>query len=110
MRSFVSSFMVGIMADEELECHHEKFQDAYEMELLQEKLHQFFKTLLDGQRFYIGKDMYEVHKELGITDHLFDKAGSILAQTAARVTPTPSPHVQKVFNDRVTALRNVIVI
>jgi len=102
--------MIGIMADEELECHHEKFQDAYEMELLHEKLFQFFKTLLDGQRFYIGKDMYEVHKSLGITDHLFDMAGNILAETVEKLKPRPSAFVRKTFVDRVTALRSQIVI
>ena len=80
------------------------------MELLHEKLFQFFKTLLDGQRFYIGKDMYEVHKSLGITDHLFDMAGNILAETVEKLKPRPSAFVRKTFVDRVTALRSQIVI
>ena len=74
MSMFVEDFMEGIMGDAELACYHEKFQDPYEMELLKEKLVQFFRWKMDGSRFYIGKPMPEVHKNLGITDAVFDSA------------------------------------
>ena len=74
MNMFVNDFMEGIMGDPNLACHHAKFQDPYEMELLKEKLVQFFKWQLDGQKFYIGKSMPEVHKDLGITNEVFDMA------------------------------------
>ena len=48
MRLFVEDFMEGIMGDPELSCYHEKFQDSIEMEILKEKLVQFFKFKLDG--------------------------------------------------------------
>ena len=44
------------------------------MELLKEKLCAFFKYKLDGARFYIGRPMPEVHKNLGITNEVFDNA------------------------------------
>ena len=44
------------------------------MELLKEKLVQFFKWQMDGQKFYIGKGMVEEHKNLGITNEAFDMA------------------------------------
>ena len=74
MSIFVEDFMEGIMGDSELACYHEKFQDPYEMELLKEKLCQYFKFLLGGSRFYIGKPMPEVHKNLGITPEVFASA------------------------------------
>lgn len=49
------------------------------MEELKFKLLHFFKWKLDGCPFYIGKSMYEVHKDLGITDEVFDRAAQIFA-------------------------------
>ena len=43
MSLFVEDFMEGIMGDSELACYHDKFRDPIEMEILKEKLVQFFK-------------------------------------------------------------------
>ena len=43
MSLFVEDFMEGIMGDNELACYHDKFRDPIEMEILKEKLVQFFK-------------------------------------------------------------------
>ena len=48
-----------------------------EMEILKDKLCAFFKYKLDGSKFYIGRSMTEVHKNLGISDELFDKMTAI---------------------------------
>ena len=78
------------------------------MELLKFKLVQFFKFKLDGQAHYIGKDMYEVHKTLGITDYLFDKACVVFQQQLRRVKPKMP--VFREFIKRISDLRPVIVI
>ena len=73
MSLFIEDFMECIMGDSQLACYHQKFQDPEEMEILKEKLCQFFKFQLDGSRFYIGKPMADVHRNLGISDEIFDR-------------------------------------
>ena len=77
MAMFVEDFMEGIMGDSDLACYHEKFQEPEEMEILKEKLCNYFKFKLDGCKYYIGKPMPDVHRNLGITDEIFDKACEI---------------------------------
>jgi len=108
MSLFVDYFLDGVMSDSELACYHAKFQDSYEMELLKFKLVQFFKFKLDGQAHYIGKDMYEVHKTLGITDKLFDKACVVFTQQLRRLKPKMP--VFREFIKRISDLRPCIVI
>ena len=107
MNLFIEDFMEGIMADAELECHHSKFKDPDEMELLKEKLHQLFKYKLDGSKFYIGKDMTEVHKDLGITDEIFDKACDVFTNSVKKVKPNIK--VMKEFIKRISDMRPEIV-
>jgi len=76
------------------------------MELLKEKLVQFFKFKLDGSRFYIGKPMPEVHKNLGITDAIFDKACDVF--TASIKNMKPKLKVMREFVKRIGGLRNEI--
>lgn len=73
------------------------------MEILKEKLVQFFKFKLDGCRFYIGKPMPEVHKNLGITDAVFDKACVVF--TTALKKLKPKLKVMREFVKRIGALR-----
>lgn len=44
------------------------------LNLYKEKLFHFFKSKMDGERFYIGRSLEEVHQNLAISDELFDKA------------------------------------
>ena len=74
MAMFVEDFMEGIMGDPELACHHKQFQDPDAMEMLKSKLCAFFQWKLDGAKHYIGRPMPEVHKNLGISDEVFDSA------------------------------------
>ena len=74
MAMFVEDFMEGIMGDPELACHHKQFQDPDAMEMLKSKLCAFFQWKLDGSKHYIGRPMPEVHKNLGISDEVFDSA------------------------------------
>ena len=106
MTLFVEDFMEGIMGDNELACYHSKFKDPIEMEILKEKLVQFFKWKLDGARFYIGKPMPEVHKNLGISNEIFDKA--CLVFTASCKKMKPKFKVMKEFVQRIGGLRNEI--
>lgn len=107
MNLFVEDFMEGLMGDNELACYHEKFKDPYEMELLKEKLHQLFRFKLGGSKFYIGKDMAEVHKDLGITDEIFDKACSVFTNSIRKMRPNIK--VMKEFIKIVSGMRDVIV-
>jgi len=107
MSVFVEDFMEGIMADAELACYHDQFQDPYEMELLKEKLTQFFKWQMDGQKFYIGKNMPDVHRDLGITDELFDKACVVFANSLKKMKPKFK--VMREFVKRIGGLRSQIV-
>lgn len=107
MSIFVEDFMEGVMGDNELACYHDKFKDPYEMELLKEKLCQFFKWKLDGSRFYIGKPMPEVHRNLGITDEIFDKACEVF--TASLKKLKPKLRVMREFVKRVGGIRDQIV-
>lgn len=77
MAMFVEDFMEGIMGDPELACHHKQFQDPDAMEMLKSKLCAYFQWKLDGAKHYIGKPMPEVHKNLGISDEVFDSACEI---------------------------------
>ena len=70
------------------------------------KLVHFFKYKLDGERYYIGRDMTEVHKNLGITDEMFDRACQILTASFTKMKPTTS--VLREFVKRITAMRSEI--
>jgi len=87
MSIFVEDFMEGIMGDVDLACYHEKFRDPDEMEMLKEKLVQYFKYKLDGAQFYIGKSMPDVHRNLGISNDMFDKACEVFTQSLRKVRP-----------------------
>ncbi len=76
------------------------------MEILQEKLCQFFKFKLDGSRFYIGKPMPEVHKNLGITDEVFDNACQIFTNSVKKMKPKLK--VMREFVKRIGGIRNEI--
>lgn len=108
MSIFIDYFLDGIMADQELACYHEKFKIPDEMEMLKFKLLQFFKWLLDGIPHYIGRTMYDVHKNLGITDEVFDKAAAVFASQLRRLRPKMK--VFREFVKRVSDLRPQIVI
>ena len=77
------------------------------MELLKEKLHQLFKFKLGGSKFYIGRDMAEVHKNLGITDDVFDKACEVFTKSVKKVKPNIK--VMKEFIKRISGMRHEIV-
>ena len=57
------------------------------MEILKEKLCAYFKYKLDGSRFYIGRTMVEVHKNLGITDEMFDKMCQVFLDSLRKQKP-----------------------
>ena len=86
---FVEDFMEGVMADSELACHHRQFQDPEQMEMLKEKLCAYFKYKLDGSRFYIGRSMPDVHRNLGITDDLFDKVSQVFLNSLKKIKLKP---------------------
>ena len=108
MKLFIDYFLDGIMADQDLSCYHEKFKDPDEMDILKYKLLHFFKWKLDGAPFYIGKSMYEAHKNLGISDEIFDKASAVFASQLRRIKPKLK--VFREFIARVGAMRHEIVI
>ena len=106
MALFVEDFMEGIMAHAELACHHKQFRDPDQMEMLKEKLCAYFKFKLDGSRFYIGKSMADVHRNLGITDDLFDKACDVFLASLKKLKPKAK--VLKAFVRRIKAVQNEI--
>lgn len=75
------------------------------MEILKEKLCSFFKYKLDGSRFYIGRSMTEVHKNLGVTDEMFDKMCQIFMTTLRKHT---KHKVFQHFYKKIVALRSEI--
>ena len=104
MQLFVSDFMENLMGDPQLACYHDKFQQPEEMEILQEKLCQYFKFKLDGSRFYIGKSMPEVHKNLGISDQVFDSACEIFTSSVKKMKPKLK--VMREFVKRINGIRD----
>ena len=106
MSLFVEDFMEGIMGNAELFCHHKQFQDPEQMEILKEKLCSYFKYKLDGSRFYIGKSMSDVHRELGITNEVFDNACQIFLTSLKKFKPKAK--VLQTFVKRIGAIRNEI--
>ena len=106
MGIFVEDFMEGIMGDRELACYHDKFQDPYEMELLKEKLVQFFRFKLDGSRFYIGKSMPDVHRNLGISDEVFTSACEVFEHSLSKVSNLKDINVE--FAKRVSGIQDEI--
>ena len=106
MGIFVEDFMEGIMGDRELACYHDKFQDPYEMELLKEKLVQFFRFKLDGSRFYIGKSMPDVHRNLGISDEVFTSACEVFEHSLSKVSNLKDINVE--FARRVSGIQDEI--
>lgn len=104
MQLFVSDFMENLMGDPQLACYHEKFQQPEEMEILQEKLCQYFKFKLDGSRYYIGKSMTEVHKNLGISDQVFDSACEIFTSSVKKMKPKLK--VMREFVKRINGIRD----
>ena len=59
------------------------------MEMLKEKLCAYFKYKLDGTRFYIGRSMPDVHRNLGITDDLFDKVSQVFLNSLKKMKLKP---------------------
>lgn len=60
------------MATPELKEAHSKFEDETQMALFQEKMYQFFKFKMGGSKHYIGVSIDLVHRNMAITDALFD--------------------------------------
>ena len=60
------------------------------MEMLKEKLCAYFKYKLDGSRFYIGRSMPDVHRNLGITDDLFDKVSQVFLNSLKKMKLKPN--------------------
>ena len=106
MSLFVEDFMEGIMADTELACHHAKFQDPDEMELLKDKLCAYFRFKLDGAKHYIGKSMPDVHRNLGISDEVFDKACVVFSTSLKKFKPKLK--VMREFVRRISGIRDEI--
>ena len=78
------------------------------MEILKDKLCAFFKYKLDGSKFYIGKSMTEVHKNLGISDELFDKMTAIFLDSLRKKEHKIKPSVIRNFYKKVITLRSEI--
>ena len=76
------------------------------MELLKEKLCQYFRFLLKGSKFYIGKPMPEVHKDLGITNEVFDSAAQIFTDRLKAMKPKLK--VFRSFFEAVNGIRDQI--
>ena len=104
MQLFVEDFMEGIMADAELSCHHAQFQDPEQMEMLKEKLCAYFKYKLDGCRFYIGRSMPDVHRNLGISDEMFDSACVVFLTSLKKFKL--KEEVLKNFVNRIESIRD----
>ena len=68
------------------------------------------KTLLGGQKVYIGKTMaqiHESHQKMGITDAVFDETLKALAECLTQMRPEP-----EVFGEilkKVESLRPIFV-
>lgn len=62
---------------------------------------------MDGQKFYIGRPMAEVHKNLGITDEVFDKACKVFTDAVRK--QKIKLKVFLAFNKRIGGLRSQIV-
>ena len=95
--------MDGFMGDADLAEPHSKFKDPYEMSLLKEKIYQFFKFKFDGSKRYIGEPMEDVHRNMGISDKLFDiAAGKML--TALKKSKPKMPVMREVIK-RINGLK-----
>jgi len=105
--AFMDKFMDGVMKCPTLSTYHEGI-DEPTMELLKEKRVCYMKYLLDGSKFYIGKDLKEVHQPLGITDEIFDTWKTEFLKHLK--TMRPNIKVLRAISKKVTDLREDIVV
>ena len=103
MDLFIDYFLDGVMEDNELACYHEKFKVPDHMDELKFKLHQLFKYTLDGCPYYIGRDLYEAHAKLGISDEIFDRTAAVFSTQLRRIKTKMK--VFREFVQRVGAMR-----
>lgn len=108
MNLFIDYFLDGVMEDCDLACYHEKFKEPDHMDELKFKLHALFKYTLDGSQYYIGKDLYTAHENLGISDEVFDRTAAVFSTQLRRIKPKMK--VFREFVKRVGAMRPQIVI
>ena len=106
MALFVEDFMEGIMADAELACHHKQFKDPDQMEILKEKLCAYFKYKLDGSKHYIGRSMPDVHRNLGISNEVFDSACEVFLTSLKKFRLRKE--VMQTFAKRISGIRHEI--
>lgn len=76
------------------------------MEMLKAKLCAFFRWKLDGAKHYIGRPMPEVHKNLGISDEVFDMACEVFETSLKKFNL--SEKVYDTFVGRISGLRHEI--
>jgi len=81
--------------------------DAQAQSLFKAKLFNFFKWVMGGEKFYIGRPLKEIHWGLRISDELFDKTTTQIIQ-AARST-RPKLKIFRQFSKIVSDLRPIIV-
>ena len=108
IRFMVDDLMEGFMGDKELAWHHRKFQDPDQMDMLKEKMFQFFKFKLGGSKRYIGISIAEVHADMNISNALFDTACEMILKSVKKIKPKPP--VLREFIKMVQSLRPEICI
>lgn len=86
MREFVNDVMEAFMSDPDLP-HRDIFVQSEKISLHKEKMYQYFKFKFDGSKRYIGTPIEEVHKNMGITHELFDKAATKMLASLKKMNP-----------------------
>lgn len=57
------------------------------MDMLKEKMFQFFKYRLGGSKRYIGQSIAEVHSNMNISNALFDTACEKIIKSVKKLKP-----------------------
>ena len=103
MAAFVDEWMGNVLV---------MVEDPDQKDMLREKMFQFFKFKLDGSKRYLGRDLAEVHRYMGITDAHFDDACAKMLDSLKKVrikaTTKFKPAIIREFHKRISALRDQI--
>ena len=67
--------------------HQYTLVDTDLVNLHKERMYQYFKFLFNGSKHYIGTPLEVIHKDLGISDELFDKAVGIIITFVKKMKP-----------------------
>ena len=107
LRVFISDVVDEFMGDSNLP-HQQIFINLDLVNFHKEKMYHYLKFLFDGSKHYIGTPLEVVHKDMGITDELFDRAVGDIMKVLKKTKP--KLQVMREVIKRINDIRPKVVI